>query len=102
MASTHGGIVLDSLEGNDESGTYTATYDQETTSPSMAVVGAVAGALDTDPLDLDPLFETVETDALDGLLGEAGNGQANVSFTFADCEIEMSGDGEIRLAVQAE
>lgn len=102
MASKHSGITLDSLDFCEESGTYTAKYDPESTSPSMAVVGAVADALDTDALELDPLFETVDTDALDGLLGETGSDQVHLSFTFADCEITMSGDGRIRISLPQE
>lgn len=102
MVPTQSGIALETLEFSEESGAYTATYDQEATAPSMAVISAVADALDADPLELDPLFDTLDTDALDNLLREDGGSPIHVSFAFAGCEITMSGDGRIRLAVNDE
>lgn len=102
MASTQSWITLDSLDFCEESGAYTARYDQQSTLPSMAVIGAVSDVLDTDPLELDPLFETLDTEALDGLLRKEGSTPVHVSFTFASCEITMSGDGRIRLSVPEE
>jgi hypothetical protein len=72
-------------------------YDKQSTEPSMAVVGGAANVLDTDPLELDPLFETVDIDALDELLRSA-TGTLHVSFTFAGCEVTMSADGRIRIS----
>jgi|AntRauTorcE11898_2_1112593.scaffolds.fasta_scaffold19778_1 hypothetical protein len=99
MSPTTSGITLESLEFCAESEAYIATYDNDSVSPSMAAVGAVADTLDTDPLELDPLYETVDSDALDGLLRRPGSKTVEISFTYAGCDITMSDDGRIRLSV---
>lgn len=99
MTPTTSGITLNSLEFCEESEAYTATYDTESTEPSMAVVGAVADTLETDPLELDPLFETIESDALDKLLRSTDDTDVTVSFSYAGCDVTMTGDGRIQLSV---
>lgn len=102
MKAEQSGITLESSTFSEESGEYTATYDQHVVSPSMALIGAVSDAKDTDPLELNPLFETVDSDMLDGLLRSAGNDPVQVTFTFAGCEVTMTGDSRIRLVVPEE
>lgn len=63
------------------------------------VVTAVADALDTDPLELPPLYEVIDPDALDHLF-ETGfparrRGPGLVIFTLADCEVVVHSDGDI-------
>lgn len=102
MKSSQIGVGLDSIVSSEDADAYTATYDQQSTTPSVAVVGAVADALDADPLELGPLFETVDADALDALLQGGGGGAVEVSFAFAGCDVTMSGDGRIRLSTPDE
>lgn len=60
--------------------------------PTQAVVMAVAAARNVPILDLEPLAETLDTDALDSLFrhSKAGELSPRVRFTYADCDIEVT------------
>ena len=64
---------------------------------SETVVTAVADAKGVDPLDLDPLYDSIDPDALDSLFGHAGAGVSirKLSFEMADCEVLVRGSGEV-------
>lgn len=66
--------------------------------PSMAVIEAVADAIDRDQLDLPLLEESIDTDALDTILtdgrGRAGS-RVKVSFRYAGCEVLLDSDGPV-------
>lgn len=63
------------------------------------VVAAVADALDTDPLELPPLYEVIDPDALDHLFDTSfpngRRGPGRVMFTLAGCEVVVHSDGAI-------
>lgn len=84
----------------------TGTTDSVTTiyhggAASDVVVAAVAKAKGVDPLDLDPLYDVVDPDALDRLFadGKAGSASLEVSFTMADCEVVVDGSGEVAVTL---
>lgn len=83
---------------------YSTQFDLQSTSPAMALVSAVADVLETDPLDLDPLYEAVDTDALNDLLrpNSFGENPVWVSFTFASCEVSMASDGRVEITPHEE
>ena len=66
---------------------------------STTVVTAVAKAADTDPTSLPPLYEAIDPDALDKLLGgglgSSGSQDGYLTFTYADHSITVHADGEI-------
>jgi hypothetical protein len=65
---------------------------------SETVVNAVADAKGVDPLELDPLYDAVDPDALDSLFGHhagAGSSSVELSFTMARCEVLVRGAGEV-------
>ena len=65
---------------------------------SETVVAAVAEATGVDPLDLDPLYDVVDPDALNALFDSAGTSppaHLELSFTMADCAVVVRGDGEV-------
>jgi len=64
-------------------------YDADT-STTEAVVYAVAEALDADPLDLEPMHDTVDPDALDALFRDADDSTL-ISFSYAGCDVSISG-----------
>lgn len=68
-------------------------------SVSMAVVDAVADAVDVDPLELDPLNEAIDPDALDALFpqcGERADGSVHeVSLQFNGCHVTVRDTGEV-------
>lgn len=60
---------------------------------SERLVQAVATATDTDPLELPPLYDAVDPDALDAMVEGMADGR--VSFTYAGCEITVTAEGAI-------
>lgn len=60
--------------------------------PSEAVVLAVAELTNRSPLDLEPLYDVIDPDHLDGVLGETDDSvRAELSFTFASCQVTVTG-----------
>jgi hypothetical protein len=61
--------------------------------PSIAVIEAMAFVTNRDPLDIEPLADVVDPDALNGVL--SGEDTATVSFQWEDHDVEISASGEI-------
>lgn len=63
--------------------------------PSEAVVRATAALTDRSVIDLDPLFDVVDPDHLDGLFSNRGMGpdreERSVTFTFNGCHVSITG-----------
>ena len=78
---------------------YRAFYDADQDSPNTAIVSAVAAASDTDPLNMDPLHTTVDTDALDSLLNphRSASGDLHVTFEYGGCEVIASSYGSLKV-----
>jgi hypothetical protein len=64
-------------------------------SVSERVVWAVADQSTTDPLELPPLFETIDPDSLDNLVRMMTDGQ--VSFRYAGYEITVDSGGSLKV-----
>lgn len=62
-------------------------------SVTEAVVCAVADAEDASPLELRPLAEVIDTDALDELV--RGDGEVSVEFAYHGYRVSVSGAGRI-------
>lgn len=72
----------------------------ESCRPSTALIEAIADATDRDPLDMPPLYEYVDVDALDALPTARWNGTSgtvDVSFADGGVEIRLDSDGDIEL-----
>ncbi len=70
---------------------------------SQAVVMAVAEAKGIDPLELEPLYDIVDPDALNRLFRpSAGTRESSLvfQFTMAGCAVEIHGDGEVSVTPQ--
>lgn len=67
--------------------------------PSELLVTAVADAVGTDPLELDPLFRTVDPDVLDEFVGAGGlpDVDGQVSFTYEGYHVTVYPSGLIEL-----
>jgi len=72
-----------------------------TEKPSTAVVLAVAKIIGTDPLALPQLAGTIDPDALDSIITN-GDGDAQVTFGYASCDITVTNDKEIRIITNSE
>lgn len=71
--------------------------------PSVAVSEAVAEATGTDPREGPPLYDYVDTDALNALLTEStGDSEALfVTFEYDGHEVTVGGDGTVSVAPAA-
>ena len=87
------------------SGTYRTAFGPETRLATEAVTLAVAGASDTDVLELPPLASTIDPDALDALFGLAGwsppGTDVTLSFHYAGHEVTVESHGTVRVAQTA-
>lgn len=73
-------------------------YDWSDTDPSMAVVKTVAVATNQEATTLRPLYEVIDPDALDALVGENGvrtATEASISFIYEQCKITVNSSGDI-------
>ena len=91
-------------ESNASGGAGTATanstsVDGDGAPPSQRVVEAVSDARDVDVLDLPPLYDTVDPDALDGLFagrrGDAGAHSGTLVFEYADSTVVVDAYGTV-------
>lgn len=67
--------------------------------PSTGVVQAVAAVRDVDPVELPPLNDHVDPDALDRLLTDDGDASVQVSFQYAGTEIYVRGSGAVEVSL---
>lgn len=66
--------------------------------PSRSVIRAVAAVNGTDPVQMRPLYDAIDPDALDRMFDEAPGRphplpDGAVSFRFNDCDVTVYGDG---------
>lgn len=66
---------------------------------STLVLEALEEVTGTDQLDLPPLYETIDTDALDRLVasldGTEGDGRAVLEFSYAGHCVRITADGDV-------
>ena len=73
---------------------------EEDRSPAAAVIEAIAAAANVDPVDLPPLFESIDSDALNQLFetrSERQESKALLSFQFETWNVFVRSDGRIRI-----
>jgi hypothetical protein len=58
-------------------------FDGDVVAPSTAVVGAVSTVADEDPLNIEPLHSTVDTDALNAIFANNKRGEGNTHARFS-------------------
>lgn len=82
-----------------ETGTYHIEYDWRTAMPmSMIVVMVVADLEGTDPMELTPLYDSLDPELLDTLFSPRSDGTlavGEVTFTFEGYEIHVYRHGHI-------
>lgn len=67
--------------------------DESTTPPSVRVIEAVDDATDADLLSMEPLYETIDPDALDAMVESGIDG--HVRFEFNGHDVTVYGDGTV-------
>ena len=66
------------------------------------VVYTVADVSDTDPVDLPPLYDVIDTDALNDLVaGSYDSALRTISFQYCGYTVTVTGDGDISVASTA-
>lgn len=65
--------------------------------PSTAVIDAVATVADRSPLEVEPLYETIELEALDRLFEHAGTAGTGIALEFPVDEwvLVVTGDEQV-------
>lgn len=75
------------------------TQQTEENEVSQRVVAAVAAERDVEPLELPPMYDVIDPDALNKLFDDRfsarGDGLGRVIFTMAGCEVVVHSDGEV-------
>lgn len=104
MESTVSGVDVDAVEEHQDSATARTQFDQEKTSASMAVIATLADIKDADPVELDPLYSTVDPDALDALVRvrTGTDGDIHVTFTHEDHAITVYSYGVVTVSREHE
>lgn len=69
-------------------------------SPSERLVHAVAEQTNTDPVELPPLYDTIDPDALDALLSTLEGGK--IEFQYAGHAVRLESDGVVHLTDETE
>ncbi|UWG48500.1 Uncharacterized protein HSRCO_2231 [Halanaeroarchaeum sp. HSR-CO] len=103
MLHANSGIELTSMERDPASGEHRLRYDPETTPTSLAVVAATATVSNVETTDLDPLFESVDPDALDALTTSQDRETTGlrISFDYEGRTVTVDGHGWVRIGEQA-
>lgn len=76
--------------------THHVHYDPETPiAPSGTLVIAIADIADVDPLELEPLYETIDPDTVDDFVGSSGlpDVGGHVEFTFENYDVTVYASG---------
>lgn len=97
------GIEVEEIEYNQGSGTVRTQFDQEKTPPSMAVIATLAEVTGLDPVDLDPLYSTIDPDALDSLVcvRNGSHGDSHVSFRHENHSITVQSYGVVTVTPES-
>lgn len=67
--------------------------------PSVRIVEAVAAETGRDAIELPPLHDYVDSDAVDSLLATDANADASLhlEFSYADALVTVRGDGSVEV-----
>lgn len=74
------GVEVEARAISHETETVSVQFDPEKTPATLVVIASLADVLDVDPVELTPLYDTIDPDALDSLVrarsGKYGGSQA--------------------------
>jgi len=100
---------MSTFESRDGSGESTVSADtgqqayhesRDGCSLCVTVADALGEALDADPMAVDPLYHSIDPDALDSLfVGRTDPAAAELTFVHEGCSVTVRGDGEVRATV---
>ncbi|WP_248518072.1 HalOD1 output domain-containing protein [Salinarchaeum laminariae] len=81
------------LQASPADGAQTAVPVSSQEPPSLTIVTAIANAIGDDPTAMNPLYETVDTDALDRLL--ESDATLEIVFEYEGHAVEVGSDGVV-------
>lgn len=84
-------------EFEEAEGLYRVKYDSSQTRPSFAVITIVSNVTGIDPLELDPLYDSIDGDALDALCTADHSSVSRLTFQYSGCEITVKTDGVVEV-----
>jgi len=84
---------------NPSTDTYIATFDA--VSASVAITSGLTDIYNCDVTDLDPLYETIDPDALDRLVASAPS-SLSASLTTHGCDVVVMGNRFLEISVPAD
>jgi len=84
---------------NPRTDTYVGTFDVE--SASVAVMEALAAIRHCEPTDLEPLYDSVDPDALDRVVESSSNG-VRVTVHIDGFEVVVTGDRRLEITPPSE
>ena len=91
-----------SISYDSDTETHEVRFDPDSIAPSMAIVEAMAGILDTAPTELEPLVETVDPMALDRLVNGADEGtDRTLEFRYLDRRVTVHSHGVVEIGSQS-
>ncbi|KAA9398918.1 hypothetical protein Har1130_11970 [Haloarcula sp. CBA1130] len=87
---------------SDNPDTLHAEFDWGAVSPSVAVIQTVAIAADREAIELAPLIETLDPDALDELFTHSSGPDSAVSLSFqlGQYAVTVTGTGDVYVRTQ--
>jgi len=98
MVPHRAGYDVESADITDDADTHRFEYDADEIPPCMAVVSALSTVLGVDAVDLKPIHETLDTDALDALVGRNGADGVRVSWTQEGHVVTVAERGVVTVA----
>ncbi len=82
MDTSNSEIDVETIENSQGSKTVRSQFSQGKTPASIAVVETLSEVLDADPVELAPLNDTMDTDALDALVRVRNKMRGDTHITF--------------------
>ncbi|GAA0510740.1 hypothetical protein SAMN04488066_10978 [Halorubrum aquaticum] len=79
-------------EFEEREGLYRVKYDSGQATPSFAVITIVSKITGIDPLELDPLYDSIDGDVLDALCTADLPSVSRLTFEYTGCEITVGTD----------
>ncbi|AEH38881.1 HalOD1 output domain-containing protein [Halopiger xanaduensis] len=83
-------------DGDDTPAVLHTSFDGGSDSIVVAIVEAVATVTGEDPIDMPPLFDTINPEALNRLVAPSTprDQHVEISFEYQDCQITVSSRGD--------
>lgn len=71
----------------------TVSWNQTTDDTVTTVISAVASFKDVDPMDLTPIYDVVDPDALEALVDGDSSSYCHIAFEYAGVLVELDSSG---------